>query len=198
MCLLRSLPVSAAQWSEQRREDWARHPHSSSITAGAGTVTRMGENRTYSSPQEPPEEGPHHARRVEAYSLADGRSPSLPFGPGTLMPGTGEVGGHDPYQASPRPAGVSRRSRSESSGTWRHGAFARALAPHCGETWALSHAPHRARPETAPSHAHARSYTCMEPARPPPARHAALSEPEGACRQLAEIRLGLVSPPSPP
>ena len=79
MCLLQSLPVLAAQWSEQRREDWARHPHSSSITAGAGTVTRMGENRTYSSPQEPPEEGPHHARRVEAYSLADGRSPAFPL-----------------------------------------------------------------------------------------------------------------------
>ena len=67
-----------------------------------------------------------------------------------------EGGTHDPYQASPRPAGVSRRSRSESSGTWRHGAFARALASRCGETRALSHVPHRAGPETAPSHALAR------------------------------------------
>ena len=164
----------------------------------AGTLTRVGENRTCSSPQELPEEGPHHAHRAEAYSLADGRSSSLPPVPGTLMPGAGEVGSHDPYQASPRPAGVSRRSRSESSGAWRHSAFARAPVPHCGETWALSHAPHRARPETAPSRAHARSYTCMEPARPPPARHPAHCELGGACRHLAEIHLGLASPPFPP
>ena len=164
----------------------------------AGTLTRMGESRTCSSPQELPEEGPRRARRAEAYSLADGHSSSLPHVPGTLMPGAGEVGSHDPYQASPRPAGVSRRSRSESSGTWRHGAFARAPVPHCGETWALSHAPRRARHETAPSRFHARPYTCMEPARPPPARCPAHSQPGCACRRLAEIRLGLMSPPFPP
>ena len=38
-----------------------------------------GRDRTYSSPQEPPEEGPHHARRVETYSLADGRGPDFPL-----------------------------------------------------------------------------------------------------------------------
>ena len=37
------------------------------------------ETRTYLSPQEPPGEGPHHARRVEAYSLADGRTPAFPL-----------------------------------------------------------------------------------------------------------------------
>ena len=185
-----SSPISASVGRpvvRAKERDWARHPHSSSNTARAGAVTRMGENRTHSSPQEPPEEGPHHARRVETYSLADGHGSSLPHVPGTWVPDTSKVGSHDPYQASPRPAGVSRRSRSESSGTWRHGAFARALASRCGETRALSHVPHRARPETAPSHALARSCTCMEPARPPPARCPTLFEPGSACRRLAGI-----------
>ena len=54
-------------------------------------------------PQEPPEEGPHHARRVETYSLADGHGSSLPHVPGTWVPDTSKVGSHDPYQASPVP-----------------------------------------------------------------------------------------------
>ena len=77
-----SSPISASVGRpvvRAKERDWARHPHSSSNTARAGAVTRMGENRTYSSPQEPPEEGPHHARRVETYSLADGRGPDFPL-----------------------------------------------------------------------------------------------------------------------
>ena len=65
-------------------------------------------------PQEPPEEGPLHARRVETYSLADGHGSSPCHAPGnralwasslqlTSVPDTNKVGSHDPYQASPVP-----------------------------------------------------------------------------------------------
>ena len=171
-----SSPISASVGRpvvRAKARGWARHPHSSSITAGAGTVTRMGENRTYSSPQEPPEAGPHHARRVEAYSLADGRSPSPPSGPGTVMPGTGEVGSSDPYQASPVPPAlaVAAAQRAQAPGAtallrgrWRPAAVRHGRSAMCRigqglkppprmpsqdrvRAWNLrGHLPHAARP----------------------------------------------------
>ena len=64
--------------------------------------SRVGEPNEL-EPQEPPEEGPHHARRVETYSLADGHGSSLPHVPGTWVPDKSKVGSYDPYQASPVP-----------------------------------------------------------------------------------------------
>ena len=138
-------------------------------------------------PQEPPEEGPHHARRVETYSLADGHGSSLPHGLGTGVPDASKVGSHDPYQASPVPPVRWPSQPLEELRPWRHGACARALAPRCGDTRALSHVPHRARLETAPSHSLARSCTCMGPARPPPARCPALLGLGCACHRPSEI-----------
>ena len=124
-------------------------------------------------PQEPPEEGPHHARRVETYSLADGRSPSLPHGPDTVMSGFEEVGGHDPYQASPVPPAlaVAAAHRAQAPGAtallrgrWRPAAVRHGRSAMCRigqdlkppprmpsqdrvRAWGLrGHLPHAARP----------------------------------------------------
>ena len=158
----------------QHRQSWRGNSH-------------VGETRTYLRPQEPPGGGPHHARRVETYSLADGHGSSLPHVPGTWVPDTSKVGSHDPYQASPVPPVRWPSQPLEELRPWRHGACARALAPRCGDTRALSHVPHRARLETAPSHSLARSCTCMGPARPPPARCPALLGLGCACHRPSEI-----------
>ena len=139
----------------------------------AGSVVDTQESRMKRSLRSFPRKGlitPAELRRTLSRTAA---APAFPM-PGTGVPDTSKGGSHDPYQASPVPPVRWPSQPLDEHRPWRHSACARALAPGCGDTRAFSHVPHRARPETAPSHSLARSYTCMGPARPPPARCPAL------------------------
>ena len=59
--LLRTLPVLAAPWTEQRREDWARHPHPSLATTGQARLLACG-----------------RAERTRASGASRGRASSRP------------------------------------------------------------------------------------------------------------------------
>ena len=113
---------------------------------------------------------PAELRRTLSRTAA---APVFPVGPDTLMSGTGEVGGHDPYQASPVPPAlaVAAAHRAQAPGAtalvrgrWhpaavRHGRSAmcrigqdlkpppRIPAQDRVRAWGLrGHLPHAARP----------------------------------------------------
>ena len=139
----------------------------------AGAVARMWESRTDSSLRSLPRKGlitPAELRRTLSRTAA---APVFPVGPDTLMSGTGEVGGHDPYQASPVPPAlaVAAAHRAQAPGAtallrgrWRPAAVRHGRSAMCRigqdlkppprmpaqdrvRAWSLrGHLPHAARP----------------------------------------------------
>ena len=130
----------AAQWTEQRREDWARHPHPSFVTAGQARLLACERAEHTQALRSLPRKGlitPAELRRTLSRTAA---APVFPVGPDTLMSGTGEVGGHDPYQASPVPPALAvaaaRRAQAPGAtallrGRWRPAAVRHGRSAMC-------------------------------------------------------------------